>query len=116
MNRSCDTCEFWGRWTVATGDPTPLTSGDCRRRPPRRTGWPSSEASDWCGEWREEAPDACPTGAEMDAFRDRHCGNCRRRCGESGLCVVWQRVVETNGLCSHWEPSSGPEPIAQNNA
>jgi hypothetical protein len=59
-NRSCDTCGFWDKVSV---DSREIGWGFCRRNAPvvicmtpnaqyPETYWPSSQQSDWCGEYR----------------------------------------------------------------
>lgn len=47
--RDCEACRFWRQ--------IGMTNGECRRFPPRIIRdighlWPSTRASDWCGEFR----------------------------------------------------------------
>ena len=57
MERKCETCEFWLRYTTHTGE--------CRRMSPSRMEnatnahsavipvWPHTPENSWCGEWKE---------------------------------------------------------------
>lgn len=49
----CATCRYWNAATEQSWPAPTRNIGECRRHPPTVSRWPSTDAGDWCGEFRE---------------------------------------------------------------
>jgi hypothetical protein len=79
MVRKCKLCEYWENAGIEH------SAGECRRVTPGDSGqWPTTQAGDWCGEYRyrismeQEVPHECKFCEFWEAEIGQTDGECRR--------------------------------------